>query len=313
MRLSLVIPVKEEQESLAELLRQIREALDPLYPNDYEVLIVDDGSRDRTWKVIEELSQDHSMIRAWRFQSNLGKAAALTQAFAHCRGDDVVTLDGDLQDDPNEIPAMLEILDQGYHLVSGWKQKRHDPWHKTVPSRFFNGTVSFVAGQRLHDFNCGLKAYRSDVVRNLQIYGDYHRFIPLMASWMGFRITEKVVLHRPRVHGVSKYGWSRLISGFLDLVSLLFLQMFGRKPFHFFGTLGLLCSGVGSLVMMWFLWVWLSSGSLHVRPLMVFGITALLAGIQFVCLGLLGEMLNQRTQSRYFPITHSIDSLEVRS
>lgn len=306
--LSLVIPVMNEEENLRDLLAEIQAALGEI-PGGLEVLLIDDGSRDRTWSVIESLSKEYAMIRAWRFQYNQGKAAALALGFAEAKGERIVTMDGDLQDNPKEVLEMLSMIeDQGFDLVSGWKFKRHDPWHKTVPSRFFNWTVSVVAGQRLHDFNCGLKAYKSDVVKNLKLYGDYHRFIPLMASWMGFRITEKVVEHRPRIHGVSKYGWTRLISGFLDLVSLLFLQLFSKKPFHFFGVIGLFASFVGIAILSWFLFVWIQEGALHVRPLMVFGITALLAGIQFVCLGLLGELLNQKSYRKDFPIAERIDS-----
>lgn len=296
-----------EEENLRDLLNEIQTALGEI-PGGLEVLLIDDGSRDRTWSVIEDLTQEYSYVRAWRFQYNQGKAAALALGFDQARGRRIVTMDGDLQDNPKEVQSMLDMIEQdGFDLVSGWKFKRHDPWHKTVPSRFFNWTVSVVAGQRLHDFNCGLKAYRADVVKNLKLYGDYHRFIPLMASWMGFKITEKVVEHRPRIHGVSKYGWTRLISGFLDLVSLLFLQMFAKKPFHFFGVIGLFASALGMGILFWFLLIWIQTGALHVRPLMVFGITALLAGIQFVCLGLLGELLNQKSYRIEFPIAERID------
>lgn len=298
-----------EEENLPDLLAEIDATLGQT-KGGLEVLIIDDGSRDKTWSVIRQLSEKYSYLRAWRFQFNQGKAAALAVGFAEARGEFVVTMDGDLQDNPKEVPEMLEMIHtQGVDLVSGWKFKRHDPWHKTVPSRFFNWTVSLVAGQRLHDFNCGLKAYKSEVVKNLNLYGDYHRFIPLMASWMGFKITEKVVEHRPRVHGVSKYGWSRLISGFLDLVSLLFLQLFSKKPFHFFGVLGLFASAIGVGILFWFLGVWIQEGALHVRPLMVFGITALLAGIQFVCLGLLGELINQKNLRKDYPISEKIGQL----
>ena len=214
MDLSLVIPVKEESENLPQLFKEIWAAIEPT-GMEFEVIAIDDGSRDNTWEVIEELSKEYgakpkSSVSAFRFQFNCGKAAALALGFSKARGKYVATLDGDLQDDPLEIPKMIKILESGYDLVSGWKIRRLDPWHKTMPSKLFNLTVSMVCGKRLHDFNCGIKAYRSSVVRFIQLYGDYHRFIPVMAKWQGFRITEMPVAHRARVHGVSKYGVSRL-------------------------------------------------------------------------------------------------------
>ena len=238
MDLSLVSPVKEESENLPQLFKEIWAAIEPTGMK-FEVIVFDDGSRDNTWDVVENLSKEYgirpgSAMSAFRFQFNCGKAAALALGFSKAKGKFVATLDGDLQDDPLEIPKMIDILESGYDLVSGWKIRRLDPWHKTMPSKLFNLTVSIVCGQRLHDFNCGIKAYRCSVVRFIQLYGDYHRFIPVMAKWQGFRITEMPVAHRARVHGVSKYGVSRLISGFLDLVSLMFMRSFSSKPLHFF-------------------------------------------------------------------------------
>ena len=236
MDLSMVIPVKDENENLPDLMKEIAAAMEPT-GFEYEVVIIDDGSRDNTWEVVENLSKDFPFVRAYRFQFNCGKAAALAYGFSKVKGRYVATLDGDLQDDPLEIPKMIDILEKGYDLVSGWKVRRLDPWHKTMPSKLFNLTVSIVCGQRLHDFNCGIKAYRSCVVKFIQLYGDYHRFIPVMAKWQGFRITEMPVAHRARIHGVSKYGVSRLVSGFLDLVSLMFMRSFSAKPLHFFGLI----------------------------------------------------------------------------
>ncbi|MBO7413729.1 MAG: glycosyltransferase family 2 protein [Fibrobacter sp.] len=304
MDLSMVIPVKDENENLPDLMKEIAAAMEPT-GFEYEVLIIDDGSRDNTWEVVENLSKEFPFVRAYRFQFNCGKAAALAYGFSKVKGRYVATLDGDLQDDPLEIPKMIDILNQGYDLVSGWKVRRLDPWHKTMPSKLFNLTVSIVCGQRLHDFNCGIKAYRSCVVKFIQLYGDYHRFIPVMAKWQGFRITEMPVAHRARVHGVSKYGVSRLVSGFLDLVSLMFMRSFSAKPLHFFGLIGLLFMFLGLGVCGYFGYEWFNTGALHVRPLLLAGAFSLVMSVQFISLGLLGEMLNGNKQ-RSYPVAETI-------
>ena len=304
MDLSMVIPVKDENENLPDLMKEIAAAMEPT-GFEYEVLIIDDGSRDNTWEVVENLSKEFPFVRAYRFQFNCGKAAALAYGFSKVKGRYVATLDGDLQDDPLEIPKMIDILNQGYDLVSGWKVRRLDPWHKTMPSKLFNLTVSIVCGQRLHDFNCGIKAYRSCVVKFIQLYGDYHRFIPVMAKWQGFRITEMPVAHRARVHGVSKYGVSRLVSGFLDLVSLMFMRSFSAKPLHFFGLIGLLFLFLGLGVCGYFGYEWFNTGALHVRPLLLAGAFSLVMSVQFISLGLLGEMLNGNKQ-RSYPVAETI-------
>jgi glycosyltransferase involved in cell wall biosynthesis len=215
MYLSIIIPVKDEAESLPELLAEIKAAFLPAVQN-IEVIAIDDGSRDNSWEVLQNLSSEHDFLKAVRFQYNCGKASALSLGFQLASGKYIATMDSDLQDNPAEIPEMLKMLENGSDLVSGWKKKRHDPWHKTIPSKLFNLTVSIVCRQRLHDFNCGLKAYKAEVAKSVQLYGDFHRFIPLMASWNGFKIAEKTVEHRARRHGISKYGVSRLVSGFLD-------------------------------------------------------------------------------------------------
>ena len=302
MDLSMVIPVKEESENLPELLKEIVAAIEPT-GFSYEVIIIDDGSRDNTWDVVESLSKEYPFIRG--FQFNCGKADALALGFSKAKGNYVATLDGDLQDDPLEIPKMIKILEDGYDLVSGWKIRRLDPWHKTWPSKLFNLTVSMVCGKRLHDFNCGIKAYRRSVVRYIELYGDYHRFIPVMAKWQGFRITEMPVAHRARIHGVSKYGISRLVSGFLDLVSLMFMRSFSTKPLHFFGLVGLLFMLLGLGVCGYFGYEWLQTGALHVRPLLLAGLFALVMSIQFFSLGLLGEMVNGHRKQN-FPIADTL-------
>ena len=312
MDLSLVIPVKEESENLPELMKEIWAAIEPT-GMEFEVIIIDDGSRDNTWEVVEDLAKEYnakpgSSVSAFRFQFNCGKAAALALGFSKARGKYVATLDGDLQDDPLEIPKMIKILESGYDLVSGWKIRRLDPWHKTMPSKLFNLTVSMVCGKRLHDFNCGIKAYRSSVVRFIQLYGDYHRFIPVMAKWQGFRITEMPVAHRARVHGVSKYGVSRLVSGFLDLVSLMFMRSFSSKPLHFFGLIGLILMLFGLGTCGYFGYEWIQTGAMHVRPLLLAGAFSLVMSIQFFSLGLLGEMMNGN-KKRTYPVSDVIGEL----
>ncbi len=304
MDLSLVIPVKEEEENLPELMKEIVEAITPT-GKSFEVIVIDDGSRDRSWEVLVELSKKYDFLRLFRFQFNCGKADALSLGFSKARGELIATLDGDLQDDPREIPKMMKILDDGYDLVSGWKVHRHDPWHKTWPSKLFNLTVSAVCGKRLHDFNCGIKLYRSSVVRFINLYGDFHRFIPVMAKWQGARVTEMPVTHRARVHGSSKYGVSRLVSGFLDLLTLLFLNKFATKPLHFFGLFGLIFLLFGAAVFGYFGVEWLQTGALHLRPLIVVGGFSLLMGVQLFSLGFLAELFSRNKKQRY-PIAETV-------
>ena len=303
MDLSMVIPVKEESENLPELMKEIVAAMEPT-GFTYEVIAIDDGSRDNTWEVLENLSKEYPFLKGFRFQFNCGKADALAFGFSKAMGRYVATLDGDLQDDPLEIPKMIKILEDGYDLVSGWKVRRLDPWHKTLPSKLFNLTVSAVCGKRLHDFNCGIKAYRHSVVRYIELYGDYHRFIPVMAKWQGFRITEMPVAHRARVHGVSKYGISRLVSGFLDLISLMFMRSFSTKPLHFFGLVGLVFMLLGLGICGYFGYEWFQTGAMHVRPLLLAGAFSLVMSVQFFSLGLLAEMLNGRRR-RIYPIAET--------
>jgi len=292
MNLSIIIPIKDEAESLPELFAEIKTAVSPCC-TDFEVIAIDDGSRDNSWEVLQDLSKEYDFLKAVKFQYNCGKAAALSYGFSVANGRYIATMDGDLQDNPAEIPEMLKMLEH-CDLVCGWKKKRHDPWHKTVPSKLFNLVVSIVCGQRLHDFNCGLKMYKAEVAKSVKLYGDFHRFIPLMASWNGYKIAEKVVEHRARRHGVSKYGVSRLVSGFLDLLTLMFLRKFSIKPLHFFGTLGLFMCLVSSCVFCYFGYEWILTGAVRVRPLLILAGFAFVSGIQFISLGLLGEMLNSK-------------------
>jgi len=305
MNLSIIIPIKDEAGSLPELLAEIGAT----FSSDFEIIAIDDGSRDNTWEVLQELSKQYNFLKAIKFQYNCGKATALSYGFSVAKGKYIATMDGDLQDNPAEIPEMLKMLDSS-DLVSGWKKKRHDPWHKTIPSVFFNLAVSIVCGQRLHDFNCGLKVYKAEVAKSVKLYGDFHRFIPLMASWNGFKISEKVVEHRARRYGSSKYGVSRLVSGFLDLVTLMFLNKFAIKPLHFFGTLGLFACMAATVIFGHFGYEWATTGVLRVRPLLVLAGFAFVSGVQFISLGLLGEMLNSKLHATSLPSTVNIETTE---
>jgi glycosyltransferase involved in cell wall biosynthesis len=292
-QLSLVIPAYNEAESLPLLLEEIR-AVCEAHGIDYEALVIDDGSTDGTFRVVSELNARDPRIHALRFRRNSGKAAALAEGFRRAEGRYIITMDADLQDNPAEIPALIAMLENGADMVSGWKKVRHDPWHKTVPSKLFNAVTSSVSGLRLNDFNCGLKAYRAEVVKTLDLYGEMHRYIPVLAHWDGFRVDEKVVEHRARRFGSSKYGWSRLSNGLFDLVTLVFLHRYTRRPMHLFGFIGLLFTLLGVFVLAGFGLDWLITGQLHVRPLMLAGVASMLVGVQFASIGLLGEMINQR-------------------
>jgi len=288
--LSIVIPVFNESGSLEDLLNSLHAALAPL-ARPYEIIFVDDGSRDGTSEKLEALHAKDPMAKVIQLRDNFGKAVALSVGFEHASGDIIFTMDGGLQDDPQEIPHFLEKLDEGFDLVSGWKFKRMDPVGKTLPSRIFNRAVSLMTGIKLHDFNCGFKCCRKDVIRNIRIYGELHRFIPVLARWKGFRVAEIKVEHHPRIHGVSKYGMERFTRGFLDLLTILFLTRYLKRPLHFFGGIGLLCLIPGMALSAFFAVQWLLGYPMHVRPLMVFGWVAIIMGIQFISMGLLGEML----------------------
>lgn len=290
--LSIVVPVFEEAESLPELARAIRAACDGAGYR-FEVWLIDDGSRDASWEVIQALHEEDPRFAGVRLRRNYGKSAALALGFERARGRYVVTLDADLQDDPAEIPGLIDRLEEGYDLVSGWKQKRQDPLSKTIPSRFFNFVTRKISGIPLHDFNCGLKAYRQEVVKSVRVYGELHRYIPMLARWEGFdRITEQPVRHHPRRYGHTKFGLERYIRGFLDLLTVLFLTRFAIRPMHFFGTLGTLSFLGGFVVSLWLTIDKLVYGRyLSDRPLLLLGALLLLLGAQLFLTGLLGEMI----------------------
>ena len=298
MKLSLVIPAMNEVDSLRELHSQIA-AVATANSLEIEVIFVDDGSRDGTWEVIRELTRTDSRVQGIRFRRNFGKAAALTAGLKCATGDLIMTMDADLQDDPAEIPSFIAKLSDGYDVVNGWKQRRLDPWHKVYPSRVFNWLVSRMTGLRLHDHNCGVKLFRSEVAREIRLYGELHRFIPVLAHSRGFRVTEIGVHHRARQHGYSKYGVRRFTRGFLDLLTVSFLIGFGQRPHHMLGWVGLICfgagfAGLGYLALVWVLMnvfaVWPTT-PIGGRPLLAYSIASTLLGAQAMRIGLLAELI----------------------
>jgi len=300
--ISLVIPVYNEEESLSPLLKEIRAVFAEL-DRPWEVILVDDGSSDGSWRVICELSRSQPEVRGLRFRRNFGKAAALQAGFSASRGDLILTLDADLQDDPREIPRFITALGEGYDLVSGWKKIRHDPWHKVLPSRVFNWLVSKVTGVYLHDHNCGFKAYRVEVIRTIRLYGELHRFVPVLAAAEGFRVGELIVRHRPRTFGHSKFGVSRFIKGFLDLVAVRFVSHYGRRPMHYFGTLGFIGIVLGlflfGLILLFRLLseascLDLGISALSELALLFAGGSAIVLGTQSLMLGMLSELVASR-------------------
>lgn len=290
--LSIVVPAKDEAESLPKLADQIRSACEGAGLS-FEVWIIDDGSRDGSWEVIEHIHESDPRFAGIRFKRNYGKAAALAVGFERVRGRYVATLDADLQDDPAELPEMIEMLRGGLDVVSGWKQKRNDPWEKKLPSRFFNAVTRKISGIKLHDFNSGIKVYRRDVVKSVHLYGELHRYIPVLAKWEGYgRIGEKPVVHRRREYGRSKFGMERYIRGFLDLISVVFMTRFAARPMHFFGGIGTLAFFFGFLILFWLSFDKLVLGNpIGSRPLLFLGMLLMLFGAQMFTTGLLGEMI----------------------
>lgn len=296
MQLSLVIPVFNEEASLKPLFEEI-DAVLTKEGYQAEIIFVDDGSNDGSWQIIAELAQRDARVRGIRFRRNFGKAAALNAGFSAARGQRVITLDADLQDNPAEIPRFLAKIDEGVDVVSGWKKVRHDPWHKVYPSRVFNWMVSRMTGVRLHDHNCGMKCYRGEVLGEVFLYGELHRFIPVLAAARGFRVDELVIQHRPREHGKSKYGITRFIKGFLDLLSVKFVTGFGQRPQHVLGTMGLVCFALGAILLTFLAGQWTISRltpmpdvELHERPLVIYATALLLMGGQFISVGFLAEL-----------------------
>lgn len=305
--LSAVIPVYNEEESLDALCGELDQVAAANHL-ELEILFIDDGSKDGSWAVIERLAAKDSRVRGIRLRRNFGKAAALTAGFDQARGDIFFTLDADLQDDPAEIPKFLAEMDAGRDCVSGWKKVRHDPWHKVLPSRVFNWMVGVLTGVKLHDHNCGFKAYRREIFDEVRIYGELHRFVPVLAHARGWKVGEVVVQHRARKFGSSKYGVTRIVKGFLDLLTVWFLTGYGQRPQHFLGTLGLLSFTVGFVVLAYLSGLWIYAQQfpnanitpLHQRPLALYALGVLLLGAQLISTGILAEML-AAGQSRQQP------------
>ena len=297
IQISVVIPLYNEEGSLKELHQQLRSTLGRMNVR-YELLFVDDGSTDRSFQVLRDLKRFDHHVKVIRFRRNYGKSAALSVGFDKAQGDTVITMDADLQDDPAEIPALTKRLNEGYDLISGWKKVRRDPITKTIPSRFFNFITSLMTGIRLHDFNCGLKAYRKDVVKTVKVYGELHRYVPVLAHWEGFKIGEMVVQHRPRRYGKTKFGMGRFWKGFLDLVTVLFTTRYFRRPLHLFGLWGTVSVVAGMIIDIWLVVEWFQGQtSLGNRPLFLGGILLIIVGIQIVSIGLLGEMISKTRQT----------------
>ncbi len=299
MKISIVIPVLNEQDSLGELADRIFSVAQE-HSYECQIVFVDDGSTDQSWKKIRELAEKHASISGIRFRRNFGKAAALSAGMEAVQSEWVITMDADLQDDPREIPHLLAKMEEGFDVVSGWKKTRHDPWHKVWPSRLFNWMVSSATGVRLHDHNCGLKAYRREIFDEVKLYGEMHRFIPVLAASRGWRVSEIPVEHHPRMHGVSKYGFTRFFKGFLDLATVYFLTGYRQRPQHLLGTLGLLSLAFGLLTLTGLTVAWGASRMflpeadhlhLHERALFYYAMLGLLLGVQLLSIGFLAELI----------------------
>jgi glycosyltransferase involved in cell wall biosynthesis len=300
MDLTVLIPAYNEAESLRELHNLVVETVEPM-GLEFEIIFVDDGSTDGTDTVMAELHKNDPRVKAIIFRRNFGKSAALAVGFAQAAGDFIVTMDADLQDDPREIPNLLKKIDEGYDLVSGWKTRRKDPIMKTVPSKLFNFVTAKMTGIKLHDFNCGLKAYTRAAAKSLNVYGELHRFLPVLAHWSGFRAGEIPVVHHERKHGVTKFGASRFINGFLDLIAVMFLTS-DKSPLHFLGRVAMALLAVGVLINAYFGAIWLMGHGLRVRPLLLFGVVLIILAMQFISIGLLGEMVSSTTHRREYGV-----------
>jgi glycosyltransferase involved in cell wall biosynthesis len=306
--ISIVIPLYNEEESLNELYNRLSQVLDGL-GKTYEIIFIDDGSTDSSYEILGQLYDQTYNVKIYQFRKNYGKSAALSHGFSMARGEIVITMDADLQDDPKEIPALISKIESGYDLVSGWKKKRYDPFIKKHSSKLFNWTTRVVSGLHIHDMNCGLKAYRKSVIKSVSIYGQLHRFIPMLAHWQGFNVGELEVQHHPRKYGKTKFGPSRFAAGIFDLLTITFLNRFNKRPLHLFGSIGLLNLLAGSAISIYlaFYWIFIKS-SLSNRPILFLGILLIIVGVQFISIGLLGEMI---TKSSHPEIEYSIkNSLE---
>jgi len=301
MNLSLVIPFFNEVDSLEALVSWIDRIVKSMNI-EHEIVMIDDGSNDGSWEKLKELKLKYPQIVGIKFRRNYGKSAALNTAFEVTQGDVVITMDADLQDSPDEIPALYKmIIEEGYDLVSGWKKERHDPLSKTIPSKFFNKITRWLSGIKLNDFNCGLKSYSNDLVKSIEVYGEMHRYIPVIAKSAGFtKIGEKIVQHRSREHGVSKFGMERVMRGYLDLLSISFVGKFGKRPMHFFGSLGTILSFAGIVIMSYLTFsklIW-NEERIADRPLFYLGILLIIVGVQLFIAGFLAEMISRNNPQR---------------
>ena len=295
--ISVVVPLRDEELTVALLYDELLAVLEPL-GLPWEVVYVDDGSRDGSWAALALLHADRDNVRVVRLRRNFGKATALQAGFAQAEGDVIVTMDADLQDDPAEIPRLLARLEEGYDLVSGWKTRRRDPLSRRLVSKIFNTVTGWLSGVPLHDMNCGLKAYRADVVRGLRLYGELHRFIPVLAHHRGYRVTELAVNHRAREHGRSRYGLERYVRGFLDLLTVSFLGRYRTRPLHLFGGLGLALGALGSGVLLYLTVIKICGASIGGRPLLILGVLLVVVGLQLFSLGLIAEMVTRQHEER---------------
>ena len=295
--ISVVVPLLNEEGSLEELYREIAAALEPR-DDAFEVVFVDDGSSDGSMSVLGRLHDEHSNVVVIHLRRNFGKAAALQAGFLEARGEVIVTIDADLQDDPAEIPQLLAKLDEGFDLVSGWKTRRNDPLARRVFSRVFNWATGVISGVRLHDVNCGLKAYRAEVLQDMRLYGELHRFIPVLAAYQGYRLTEVPVNHRARRHGTSRYGPERYLRGFFDLLSVTFMGRYRYRPLHLFGGIGLLMGAIGFIILTYLTTLWFWGEGIGTRPLLTLGVLLMVVGIQFVSLGLISELITSQHEER---------------
>jgi glycosyltransferase involved in cell wall biosynthesis len=295
--ISVVVPVRNEERSLGPLFEELGGALEPL-GEQWEIVFVDDGSTDGSFAALTRLHDAHPNVHVVRLRRNFGKAAALAAGFEQAAGDVVVTIDGDGQDDPAEIPRLLAKLDEGFDLVSGWKTRRRDPLRRRLVSRVFNAVTSRVSGIRLHDMNCGLKAYRGEVVRGLNLYGELHRFIPVLAHYEGYRVAELSVSHRPREHGRSRYGLERYLRGFLDLLTVSFMGRYRHRPLHLFGGLGLVLGTAGFVILAYLTAIKIGGAAIGHRPLLTLGVLLMVVGLQFFSLGLISELVTSQHEQR---------------
>ncbi len=306
--ISIVIPVLNEQENIVPLFNHTLAVLKKNFKS-YEIIYVDDGSKDKTFQILKDLHSKNKCLKVISFRRNFGKAAGLSAGFAKAEGKYVVTMDGDLQDNPDEIPKLIKIMEKGYDMVTGWKTTKHKGSLRTIPSRVFNKLSKRITGVKIHDFNCPFKAYRNEVVKDIQLYGEMHRYIPVLVYWRGYRIAEVKVGNYPRKFGKTKYGSGRILKGMLDLITVKYLTSYKSRPLHVFGSIGLLFSGVGFLFGVYLFILWLMHIGIGKRPLLTFSVLLIVLGFQFISIGLIAEMVtdNNARKSRSYGVRVSLD------